>query len=116
MTETVTAEMGDGLKPCPYCGGRALNAHLAGSAYFIAADHDDACIWASFMRSEAEAIAAWNRRPTPDMTEVVAVLRSLIPTNLGDNPLVGDDVCIPVDLTMEEVRRARTLLAKLEGA
>lgn len=50
------------LKPCPFCGGKATDAHLTGSAWFIATDCDEDCHLADFQRSEAKAITAWNTR------------------------------------------------------
>lgn len=62
------------LKPCPFCGGEAQLAVGSPGGFFVT----HSCGWDGFASemfgyrysSEAEAIAAWNRRaPSPDMRE-----------------------------------------------
>jgi hypothetical protein len=79
MTKPITPIPIEDLKPCPFCGGRATDAHLAGSAWFIGGDHADDCHFADFQRTEAEAIAAWNTRsPDPPLIAEVENLRSAL--------------------------------------
>ncbi|MCC2098658.1 MAG: Lar family restriction alleviation protein, partial [Hyphomicrobiales bacterium] len=55
------------LLPCPFCNGEATDVHISGSAWFIGANHAPDCHFADFQRSQAEAIAAWNRRTLPSL-------------------------------------------------
>ena len=52
----------DELKPCPFCGGEAILMHGA-HAWEI---HCLPCTASVSEMTKAEAIAAWNTRPTPD--------------------------------------------------
>ena len=59
----------DSLLPCPFCGGEGLVHRVSGSGRLsrVSCKNCDASPHGQF--SEAEAIAAWNRRaalPTPD--------------------------------------------------
>lgn len=62
------------LKACPHCGGEAYDAHPSGTAWFIGCKHEPDCHHADFQRSEAEAIAAWNRRAPDQSAELVSEL------------------------------------------
>lgn len=96
--ETVTAEMGDGLWPV----GSWLSSAL-----------DDPNVCAEMKRD----IQQWFdegghiRRPTPDLTEVVAVLRLVESDYQTSEKHHPEHVLIPVS-TFD---RLRTLLARLEG-
>ncbi|WP_113132733.1 hypothetical protein [Rhizobiales bacterium] len=60
-------------------------------------------------KANARLIAA-----APDLLE--ALVEILGPLNVcSDNQNVGDDVCLPVDMTMGELRKARAAIAKAEG-
>lgn len=51
----------------------------------------------------------------PDLLE--ALVEILGPLNVcSDNQNVSDDVCLPVDMTMGELRKARAAIAKATGA
>lgn len=132
----VTAEMGDGLKPCPFCGGPAeleRDSDHHGSWFNLGcARHwgkpdiqaDEACLGARLYytedaENEAKAIAAWNRRPTPDLSEVVDFIRSAAQTEVPDRADCrdDDDHRVTVTVMLASLKdRARTLLRKLEGA
>ena len=63
------------LKPCPFCGGVAyLRDDVSHStAYFIGCATEDCFGEFHWGQTEAEAIAAWNTRPTP-LAEALAVV------------------------------------------
>lgn len=63
-----------------------------------------------------EALA--NARLIAAAPELLAALVEILgPLNVcSDNPNVGDDVCLPIDMTMGELRRARAAIAKATGA
>lgn len=66
--------MSDELKPCPFCGGEAQTDFIEGESYLIECY---VCRAETGIKdSEAEAIAAWNRRSTSGAAsgEVVAYL------------------------------------------
>jgi hypothetical protein len=46
------------------------------------------------------------------MEEMALALSDLIPSNIGDNPNVANSQVLPCDVTMGEIRRARTALRK----
>ena len=56
------------LKPCPFCGGEAhLSADTSHStAFFISCETEDCFGLMQWAETQAEAIAAWNTRATPD--------------------------------------------------
>lgn len=57
------------LKPCPFCGGPADVEHLENGKWSVGCRNVDGCIgWLSSFTyaRKAEAIAAWNTRPTVD--------------------------------------------------
>lgn len=120
MTESGTdllTEEGVKLLPCPFCGEKPeLNDYTsAPAAAWVLVHRNRSCPIApqvlSFSTREL-AIAAWNRRPpSPDLSEVKAVLglvESDYQTSEKHHP---EHVLIPVT-TFD---RLRSLLAKLEG-
>ena len=53
----------------------------------------------------------------PDaVRDVVEALRLLLPVNVANNSYIDDDVMIPVDIPMSELRVALAALARLGGA
>jgi len=111
------------LLPCPHCGGPATGAHKSGSAWFIEVDHTEACFLADFMRSEAEAVVAWNRRTPPasePIPEVAEKLRmriagrhlkaKLTRTDRADNDLDAQAAALlsAQAVMLEEARKALT--------
>lgn len=57
--------MSDDLKPCPFCGARVATYRDEIGGYEIYCDGELGCAGDGDSRysTEAEAIAAWNRRP-----------------------------------------------------
>lgn len=76
---TLSDTPGEGLAPCPFCGGEAELKHGAPDGYFVW----HKCGWKGFASemfgyrcsTEADAIAAWNRR-SPSVASVTAGLPS----------------------------------------
>ena len=70
--------------------------------------------------SNAETmVARWNALEgyNPDaVRDVVEALRLLLPVNVANNSYIDDDVMIPVDIPMSELRVALAALARLGGA
>jgi len=68
------------LKPCPFCGGKPFCAeqeHLnpkVGEYWIVGCGNDDCPVDTCFVDqpSKAEAIASWNRRAAPVVTEEMA--------------------------------------------
>lgn len=117
MTETVTAEMGDGRSFTPNRRRELYNKHSA--------DLTDAELW-EYLDNMGVAVVPqhmmatlrarfWSRRSTPDLSEVVAVLREAFSdkTTYEDEP---DDVERSYFIANGLIRRVHTLLRKLEGA
>lgn len=69
----------------------------------------------SNMRDESEVAAnAHLIASAPDL--LAALVDILGPLNVcSDNPHVPDNACLPVDMTMGELRRARIAIAKARG-
>jgi Lar family restriction alleviation protein len=62
------------LRPCPFCGGAAEFVSPSDLACFVMCESCGVCT--SEHRAEAEAIAAWNRRPrTFTAAEVAEAMR-----------------------------------------
>ena len=74
--------------------------------------------WAQELLPENKERCAANARliaAAPDLLEALEVI--LGPLNVcSDNPNVRDDTCLPIDLTMGELRQARAAIAKARGA
>lgn len=76
---TLSDTPGEGLAPCPFCGGEAELKHGAPDGYFVW----HKCGWKGFASemfgyrcsTEADAIAAWNRR-SPSVASDTAALPS----------------------------------------
>jgi hypothetical protein len=66
--------------PCPFCGGSALVEHFDSGRWQVSCGAED-CLanitWGSFAR-EAEAITAWNTRPSQREARAVEVEREVI--------------------------------------
>ena len=61
-------EMNDGLKPCPFCGGKA-KTYMRQFKLFSTCCCDTKCIGHNLyimFRSEKESIESWNRRDGED--------------------------------------------------
>ena len=60
--------MSDELKPCPFCGGDAfLRDDVShGTAFFIGCATEECFGEIHWAYTEAEAVASWNTRATPD--------------------------------------------------
>lgn len=54
------------LKPCPFCGGGAHMFQVCGDGdYVVGCDAEGCWTTQGAYATEAEAVAAWNRRATP---------------------------------------------------
>ena len=73
MGEAMTAPEREGLKPCPFCGGEALvddNEPYPGDCiWFDVGCGECNCVIDACFDTEADAIAAWNRRAAPTTEE-----------------------------------------------
>ena len=80
MTDHLTAEQTEGLLPCPFCGAEAHMrpdcTHSTGA--FIGCETIGCFGYCQWEETEAEAIAAWNRRTALDALAEVEKLRSEI--------------------------------------
>lgn len=50
------------LKPCPFCGGKALIGQTFDAEWYAVCAKDHCCKIESYWRTEADAISAWNTR------------------------------------------------------
>lgn len=83
--------MSDQLKPCPFCGGKAelWMAHAERTAW-IACMSKCSVLVSKEYKTDAEAIAAWNRRaipaaqPSPDVEALVEALEKLVHAVCGE--------------------------------
>jgi hypothetical protein len=66
---------GEAIKPCPFCGGEAKSRPTFFDLQPQIACACGAKIWA---HTEAEATAAWNTRPDPDLARRAASVDMLI--------------------------------------
>ncbi len=55
----------DELKPCPFCGGKAISWTFTECGFARSSVHCDDCNIRYYRRTEAEAIEAWNTRTPP---------------------------------------------------
>lgn len=56
--------------PCPFCGTSATAEFYEDGGWCVACDDPNCAIMDDTYETEAEAIAAWNRRATPPDSEV----------------------------------------------
>lgn len=111
------------LAPCPFCGGKAERTSKPNSRIYVEIGCNECEVWQD-MPTEAEAIAAWNRRaPAVQVAQgerKVSNLRSI--DNLDRNKIArivcgGDAECdIPCDdcpvVVFQEVNRVLAAIAK----
>jgi Lar family restriction alleviation protein len=60
------------LKPCPFCGSKAISGATLDNSWYAMCESDSCWAMTGYLETEAEAIAAWNRRSldTADGVEV----------------------------------------------
>ncbi len=63
--------MSEELKPCPFCGSARALVTMAAAAKFVRCARLDGGCGAEgpVKQTVAEAVAAWNRRPTSDTVQ-----------------------------------------------
>lgn len=127
------------LKPCPFCGGSDIKIYHQTSMRRTRKQRQDNdktpnsvgyivfCVPCSkgvphikirsVAREKRVAIEAWNQRtPSPDMDRVREVLRDMLPSNLStENRNIRDDMAIPLETTMGDLRKIKALLTELSG-
>lgn len=112
--------MSDQLKPCPFCGGKAelWRAHAERTAW-IACMSKCSVLVSKEYKTDAEAIAAWNRRaipaaqPSPDVAAQVVAVDHLLHNYLLDEH-DEPDLCVDDD-HWSAIHDAFTALARVKG-
>lgn len=106
------------LKPCPFCGEAAETwvdpSHS--KAVFFGCRVEDCCGEMHWLPTEAEAIAAWDRRaPAPHeavMAQMAEALRAMVDFHNGPTEAKRPDVFV---LRMMAQERALAAYDKLKG-
>lgn len=71
-------EPSEKLKPCPFCGSKALVGQTLDYAWYAMCEKDFCCKLDSYWKTEAEAIAAWNTRDQRALNEAAAKERAKV--------------------------------------